>query len=174
MSSFRSQIQCIFLLLITFTSFYVDKGEPAFPLSGMISLLSFQYVSVYIMDSCSRDTGSLSPRRKSSRKIFLTAWPVGWKRYLIFCIHSASIMRGELIMSLSWMIRGFTHSGVRAGSQSKWWTCDQAKWWMKFINLPSEDYNIRWFRPRSLRVWGSMYRSTPLTSLPWAINVSRS
>ena len=72
-----------FAVGITFTSFMLD---------GVFSFFSIHFPSTSWI-SCSRDTGSLFHRDGKVRERF--SWsqrPVGWKRYLIFCIRLAFIM----------------------------------------------------------------------------------
>ena len=130
-----------FAVGITFTSFMLD-GVFSISRRGMIYFFLFNTFSVYIMDLLlKRYRKSVSPRRKARERFSWLQRPVGWKRYLIFCIRPAS----------SWGIdrctvmddTDFTHSGVRVVQPDQMMNfvtkevVDEV-----FINLPSEDYNI--------------------------------
>ena len=114
---------------------------------------------------------SVSPRRKSSRKIFLITATSRMEK-VFDILHSPSLYHGELIGVTVMDDTDFAHSGVRVVHPDQMMNfvtkevVDEV-----FINLPSEDYNISDF-VSEFESMGSMYRliSMPLTSLPWVIN----
>ena len=80
-----------FAVGITFTSFMLD-GVFSISRRGMIYFFLFNTFSI-LWISCSRNTGSLFHRDGKVRgRSFWSQRLVGWKRYLIFCIHPTSIM----------------------------------------------------------------------------------
>ena len=172
MSSFRSWNTMYFSLLGSPLPLLCSMGSfPSLVEGWSTSFFSIRFPSIS-WTSCSRDTGSLFHHGGKARERF--SWsqrPVGWKRYLIFCIHLASIM-GNWSVSPSWMIRISPIRVYGWCSRIKWWTLWPRKWWMKCLLICQVRTTILVTWSRSLRVWGSMYRliSMPLTSLPWVIN----
>lgn len=131
-----------FAVGITFTSFMLD-GVFSISRRGMIYFFLFNTFSVYIMDLLlKRYRKSVSPRRKSSRKIFLITATSRMEK-VFDILHSPSLYHGELIGVTVMDDTDFTHSGVRVVQPDQMMNfvtkevVDEV-----FINLPSEDYNI--------------------------------
>ena len=131
-----------FAVGITFTSFMLD-GVFSISRWGMIYFFLFNTFSVYIMDLLlKRYRKSVSPRRKSSRKIFLITATSRMER-VFDILNSPSLYHGELIGVTVMDDTDFTHSGVRVVQPDQMMNfvtkevVDEV-----FINLPSEDYNI--------------------------------
>lgn len=131
-----------FAVGITFTSFMLD-GVFSISRRGMIYFFLFNTFSVYVMDLLlKRYRKSVSPRRKSSRKIFLITATSRMEK-VFDILHSPSLYHGELIGVTVMDDTDFAHSGVRVVQPDQMMNfvtkevVDEV-----FINLPSEDYNI--------------------------------
>ena len=131
-----------FAVGITFTSFMLD-GVFSISRRGMIYFFLFNTFSVYIMDFLlKRYRKSVSPRRKSSRKIFLITATSRMEK-VFDILHSSNLYHGELIGVTIMDDTDFAHPGVRVVQPDQMMNfvtkevVDEV-----FINLPSEDYNI--------------------------------
>ena len=131
-----------FAVGITFTSFMLD-GVFSISRRGMIYFFLFNTFAVYAMDLLlKRYRKSVSPRRKSSRKIFLITATSRMEK-VFDILHSPNLYHGDLIGVTVMDNTDFAHSGVRVVQPDQMMNfvtkevVDEV-----FINLPSEDYNI--------------------------------
>lgn len=131
-----------FAVGITFTSFMLD-GVFSISRRGMIYFFLLNTFSVYVMDLLlKRYRKSVSPRRKSSRKIFLITATSRMEK-VFDILHSPSLYHGELIGVTVMDDTDFAHSDVRVVQPDQMMNfvtkevVDEV-----FINLPSEDYSI--------------------------------
>ena len=131
-----------FAVGITFTSLMLD-GVFSISRRGMIYFFLFNTFAVYAMDLLlKRYRKSVSPRRKSSRKIFLITATSRMEK-VFDILHSPNLYHGDLIGVTVMDNTDFAHSGVRVVQPDQMMNfvtkevVDEV-----FINLPSEDYNI--------------------------------
>ena len=137
-----SKYNVFFAVGITFTSFMLD-GVFSISRRGMIYFFLFNTLAVYVMDLLlKRYRRSVSPRRKSGRKIFLLTATSRMEK-VFDILHSPNLYHGELIGVTVMDDTTFDHAGVRVIQPDQMLAfvtkevVDEV-----FINLPSEDYNI--------------------------------